>query len=331
MAVTNDTQSRKWLLTINNPHDNGYTHEKIKELLSEFKSCAYWCMSDEIGLESRTYHTHVFLSCSSAVRFSTVKKKFPTAHIDVCAGTSQQNKDYVFKEGKHTGSKKEDTRVANTQEEWGELPIERQGKRNDLDDLYDMIKSGLSNYEIVEASPNYMLHMDKIERVRQTILEEKYKNEWRTLDVTYIYGLTGMGKTRGVMETYGYDKVFRITDYQHPFDAYSGQNVIVFEEFYSANMKMSDMLNYLDGYPLELPCRYANKRACFTKIYIISNIALEEQYKGVQDENPEKWNALLRRIHKVKVYNGTDTREYEREQYFLENKGFSLITKTPFD
>ncbi len=44
------------------------------------------------------------------------------------------------------------------------------------------------------------------------------------------------------------------------------------------------MLNYLDGYPLKLEARYSDKTACYTKLYIISNISLEEQYPNVRDE-----------------------------------------------
>lgn len=32
-----DTQCRKWQVTINNPLEKGYTHEKIKEILSQYK------------------------------------------------------------------------------------------------------------------------------------------------------------------------------------------------------------------------------------------------------------------------------------------------------
>lgn len=312
--MENDVRSRKWLVTINNPVEKGMEHNAIKAQLQLFKNCVYWCMSDEIGKDGGTYHTHIFICCSGAVRFSTLKKRFNGAHFDVCKGTAIDNKNYVFKEGKWSNTEKEDTRVDGTQEEWGDCPVERQGQRNDISDLYAMIKEGLTNYEIIESNPQYMLNLDKIERARQTVLEERFKNEWRDLTVAYIYGTTGAGKTRSVMDKYGYSNVFRVTDYEHPFDGYKGQDVIVFEEFRSS-LRIDDMLKYLDGYPVEVPCRYANKIACFTKVYIISNIALTEQYPNVQKEQTETWNALLRRIGKVrihikdKVYEGT-TEEY---------------------
>lgn len=320
--MENDVRSRKWLVTINNPVEKGMEHNAIKAQLQLFKNCVYWCMSDEIGKDGGTYHTHIFICCSGAVRFSTLKKRFNGAHFDVCKGTAIDNKNYVFKEGKWSNTEKEDTRVDGTQEEWGDCPVERQGQRNDISDLYAMIKEGLTNYEIIESNPQYMLNLDKIERARQTVLEERFKNEWRDLTVTYIYGTTGAGKTRSVMDKYGYSNVFRVTDYEHPFDGYKGQDVIVFEEFRSS-LRIDDMLKYLDGYPVEIPCRYANKIACFTKVYIISNIALTEQYPNVQKEQAETWNALLRRIGKVRIHIKDKVHEGTTEEYI---NGFIPVT-----
>ena len=103
------------------------------------------------------------------------------------------------------------------------------------------------------------------------------------------------------MDKYGYTNIFRVTDYDHPFDNYKGQDVVLFEEFRSS-LKIQDMLNYLDGYPLELPCRYANKIACYTKVYIITNIPLSVQYTSVQNEHLETWLAFKRRIKMVVHY-----------------------------
>lgn len=295
-----DSQSRKWQLTINNPDYHEVTHDTIKIAVGTMKSVIYWCMADEIG-EEGTRHTHIFLAARSAIRFSTIKKLFPAAHIEMCKGTCQQNMEYVSKTGKWEKDRKHETCVNGTFEEFGEMPVERQGKRNDLDDLYDMIKSGMNDYDIVNEDPTYMTFLDTIQKTRQLVVQEKFRETFRDLDVTYIWGDTGTGKTRSVMEGHGYSNVFRVTDYSHPFDAYSGQDVILFDEFRSS-LLLADMLKYLDGYPLELPCRYLNKYACFTKVYIISNIPLAKQYTVAQMDNYETWLAFIRRIHTVKYF-----------------------------
>jgi len=53
------TSSRKYQLTINNPLDHNFTHEKIKEQLKLFTGIDYWCMCDEKG-ENGTPHTHIY-------------------------------------------------------------------------------------------------------------------------------------------------------------------------------------------------------------------------------------------------------------------------------
>lgn len=71
------------------------------------------------------------------------------------------------------------------------------------------------------------------------------------------------------------------------------------------------------GYPLELPCRYANKQACYTEAYIISNLPLEKQYVSEQHEKPEAWDALLRRINCVRVFDLDGShKDYTVHEYF---------------
>lgn len=297
-----DKQARKWQLTINNPQDKGLDHDAIKKALEQFKSCVYWCMADEVGLDTHTPHTHLFFCLKTPGKFSTVKKRFPEAHIEAARGTVQENRDYVSKSGKWSEDEKSDTSIPGTFEESGEPPEEPgQGARTDIAVIYQQIEDGLSNAEIMAANPDAAMHIGKMDKIRQDILEARYREQWRDLEVTYIFGPTATGKTRGVMEQHGYGSVYRVTDYNHPFDRYAQEPVLCLDEFCSS-LLIGDMLDYLDGYPLALPARYANRQACFEKVYIISNIDLTEQYPNVQTNEPATWEAFLRRIHRVIEY-----------------------------
>lgn len=307
-----DPQGRKWLCTVNNPTAKGLDHQAIKTILSNFQSLIYYCMADEKG---QTEHTHLFMAFSSPVRFSTIKGRFPEAHIDRANGTAAENRAYVQKSGKWEGSEKGETSIPDTFEEWGEIPIERQGERTDLALLYGMIKDGLSNYEIMEANPDYIVSLDKVERARQAVREQQYRDTFRQLEVVYIWGPTGTGKTRSIMERYNYSGVYRVTDYAHPFDSYAGEDVLLLDE-YSSNFKLRELLNLLDGYPLSLPCRYTNRVACYTKVYIISNLNLSKQYVDEQYRDAATFAALLRRIHKVVQYTDVGVfHEYDTAEY----------------
>ena len=307
-----DPQGRKWLLTINNPTEKGLDHKAIQEILTQFPSLLYWCMADEKG---ETEHTHVFFALEHPTRFSTIKRRFPTAHIDRAEGTAAECRAYVQKSGKWAESDKAETSIPGTFEEWGELPIERQGERTDLALLYQMIKDGMSNYEIMEVNPDYLVSLDRVERARQAVREQQYRETFRKLEVTYLWGPTGVGKTRSVMEKYSYSGVYRVTDYAHPFDSYAGEDVLLLDE-YGSNFKIRDLLNYLDGYPLTLPARYSNRVACYTKVYIISNICLSKQYTDIQWDSPATFAALLRRIHKVIHYTAPgEFQEFDTQEY----------------
>lgn len=267
-------------------------------------------MSDEIG-KNGTYHTHIYLVYKNPVRFSTLTKMFnEKAHIEFCKGTSEENRNYVFKTGKWAGTEKGETNLVNTHFEFGTIPVEKQGKRTDIELLIEEVKAGATNNEILLKYPEFAFRLDGIDKIRATVMGAKFQDTFRKLDVTYIYGIAGSGKTRSILEKYGYSNVYRTTDYQHPFDSYACQDIIVFEEFRSS-LKIEEMLNYLDGYPVELPARYSNRTACFTKVYIITNIPLEEQYTNIQEKQPETWNALLRRIHHYLFYSSTGIHELD--------------------
>ncbi|MBQ8356086.1 MAG: hypothetical protein IJY40_10810 [Oscillospiraceae bacterium] len=98
------------------------------------------------------------------------------------------------------------------------------------------------------------------------------------------------------------------------FDSYKGQPVLVFEEFHS-QISISDMLNFLDIYPVMLPARYYDRVACYTEVYITSNIPLEDQYPEIQKCKLETWKAFLRRIHTVTEFRrGGIIREVKNEE-----------------
>lgn len=297
--MPNDTQSRKYQLTFNNPLEHGLDHDAIKHTLDQLKSAVYWAMADEMGLETHTPHTHLYLQTRTPARFSRIKKLFPDAHIETAHGSPSENRDYIAKSGKWADDPKADTSIPGTFEEWGTIPEEPgQGFRSDIAQLYNLIVEGKSNAEIMAQNPDLAIHISRMDKIRQDVLEARYRDEFRQLDVTYIFGPTATGKTRGVMEKHGYSNVYRVTDYTHPFDRYAQEPVLLFDEFRS-NLLIGDMLDYLDGYPLALPARYSQRQACYTTVYIISNIDLSQQYKNVQENEPATWRAFLRRIHHV--------------------------------
>ena len=82
-----NSQSRKWALVINNPLECEFTHERVYEILMKFFP-DYFCMADEIA-KTGTFHTHIFIYSHSPIRFSTLKNRFPIAHIEKAIGNAK--------------------------------------------------------------------------------------------------------------------------------------------------------------------------------------------------------------------------------------------------
>jgi len=298
--MANNSQSRKWLLTINNPLECGLDRDKIIQSLNAFFP-EYYCLADEIATTG-TPHTHVFLYRKSAIRFNTIKKVFPIAHIEKSYGSVVENRDYIAKQGKWANSDKAETSVVGSFYESGTPPSEKEEKSPQMYELIQNINDGMTTLDIIKNTPGMAFRIRDIDIIRQTILAEKYTNEYREVEVCYLFGVSGAGKTMHIFQKYQGREICRVTNYRSgyniSFDGYNGQDVLVFEEF-NSQIPITNMLNYLDIYPLLLPARYSDRIACFTKVYITSNLPLNQQYRDAQLNTPEIWKAFFRRIHRI--------------------------------
>lgn len=281
----------------------------------------YFCAAEEKGLECGTHHIHIYVLFKNPVRFSTVKYLFASGgDIRTARGTSAECRAYVSKTGaKWENDKKSDTKIESSFEEYGEFPDEKLGATCIEGLIITRIQDGATNAELISEFPHFALKgLRDIEYVRQSLRAEEYRNRWRDLETVYIFGETNTGKTRSVFDKHGYSNVYAVSNYKHPFDLYFNEEVMLFDEF-TSGIRIQDMNNYLDGYPIALPARYTNKQACYEKVYIISNLELRHQYRSVQNTYPAVWSAFLRRIHQVVHFlpNGI-RREYSTDEYMQQ-------------
>ena len=295
-------KGRKWQITINNIDEIGIDFDNLKNIIKKrWPAVEYFCYCEEVGKETGKRHWHMFLKHPNGINGSSILKVFPGAHLEYCTGTCKQNRDYIYKEGKYEGSEKEDTRQEGMQYEFGECPEESQGQRNDLIELRELIKTGKSNAEIYSINAQYLKYANSIDKIRLDILSDKNGNEWRDIEVTYIEGATGTGKTRGIVESYGYRNIWRIVKDDYSWNGYVDQDVAVFEEFRNT-FAFTDMLNFLDGHPVQGRAMHGFRQLGYKNVFMCSNWRLDEQYKNIQEEHPRDWQAFLRRINKVKNF-----------------------------
>lgn len=272
-----DTQKRSWILTI--PAE-GNDQASVEEKLERYRYVGQL----ERGETTGYLHWQILVNHPHAIRFSTLKNLFPTAHIEPRKGNLVQALAYVTKAETFAG-----VSVGNMKE----LP-EAKEKKLGLADFHQLISEGASVDELIANHPSALFFANRLRELERTLAFQRGR-ELRDVKALYIHGKTGVGKTRTLWERYGAD-MYRVSSYSNPWDSYRRESVLVLDEFYGRNFAFDFLLNVLDRYPLELPARYANKQACWTTVAVVSNVPLSEQYAEVQASNPRGWQALLRRF-----------------------------------
>ena len=304
-----EIQSRKFLGTLNNPTEWGYDSDKVIRLLSELAGCLYIAIAEEIGAQEHTPHFHIFVVYKNPKAKSTMCNTVPKAHWDECRGTIEQNRDYVFKQGKWADSEKGTTALPETQREWGEIPSECKEfptrKSDVMDAINEMIEEGLSPSEIMGKHAGYCEYADTIKRayiLRRTADAPPV----RDVKVHYVVGASGSGKTYTYKRLCDrYADVYLVTDYANDmtaaFDRYQAENVIVLDEF-RGNVRFSTFLNLTDKYRCDIHARYVSTMALYSEVYITSIYPPEKLYENLVEtasQGIEPRQQLYRRISDI--------------------------------
>lgn len=281
-------RSRGWFITAwPDKREEGQMASDLVNKCHADDKIEYAACFREICPETGKEHFHLWVYWQNAITPKGMADRLGLVHGEYNGqrqrGTHQQVLDYIEKDA--------DIVFCH-----GEIPKEDEKKTSAWDYILEMLENGATDSEIMRAYPAHFGRCRQgIAGMRMELLSERI-NTWRDVEVTYIWGETGAGKTRGVLEQTGNPiDVYRVTDYNHPFDNYRGQKILLLEEFRSS-LPIEQMLVYLDGYFCELPCRYANKVSGWEQVYIVTNIPMDHQFAGVQANHPETWQAFLRRI-----------------------------------
>lgn len=276
---TNPTRSRNWILTV---AVDKMDREEICDALKDYR---YSGQMEEAA--SGFLHWQIMVQSDNAIRFDALKKKMPTAHIEAMKGSTQQLYDYCNKES---------TRIEGTSLSNGVMTLSNRGAtRKTLEDFRSEVRAGARVSDVIRSNALTGAQINALREYSNALTEEKYGNCTRDIEVFYLHGTSGTGKTSMIYETYEPRDIYRVTNYKHPFDAYEGQDVLVLDEFYES-ISFGYLLDVLDRWPLQLQARYGDKWAAFTTVWIISNRQLKDQYKYKRETAPEEYAPWLRRI-----------------------------------
>jgi hypothetical protein len=247
--------------------------------------------------ENGTEHYQGYVELKKRLRLNQVKALLgsDTIHIEARRGTAQEASDYC---------KKDDSRMDGFEPvEFGEMKTTEPGKRNDLKEFKDAVMSGSKRKrDLVEEHFNVLARYPKFYDTLTMINRPK-----RTVDltVTLLYGETGLGKTRKVMDLHGDDEELFVAPLNNGtmwYDTYDGHKKVLIDDFAGAasHISLTALLRLLDRYPVLVPTKGSHTWWLPDHIYITTNILPKDWYKWENRE--EQYKALARRFHRVEWY-----------------------------
>lgn len=273
--MENKTKFRNFCFTLFN-----FTNDdklKINNLQDKF--CNYIIYADEICPTTGREHLQGYLEFIDQIRFSGIKRLIhDEISVRACKGSFTDNFIYCSKTKKYYES--------------GKRKI--QGKRNDLIEL----KTRFFNNERIDTILNDCNSFQQIKIIEKLIQYKKLSKIRIKLDIIYITGECGSGKTEYAYSLLKDDFWRNCPSGLDWFDGYVGQEDVLINEFRDTFCKLHMLLELLDGYELKVPIKggfthWYPKRIIFTSIYPPEELYSLNEIDSIQQ--------LLRRIKRTIV------------------------------
>jgi hypothetical protein len=274
---------------------NNYPEDAIDQL-KRLTQIQYYCVGRETSPSTGTPHLQGYAELDAPYRLSSIFTWITGWHVEACKGNQQQNLDYVRKEGNW--------------ESWGTL--KQQGKRSDIHDMVDAIKSNKTFEEVLEAAPTALVRYPRAYNMIKFNFDRNRAQAERDIEVVVFYGGAGTGKTRSATRLAPNAFLKHAGISLKWWDGYTGEEELIIDDFDGSCAPYRQLLNLLDRYKLQLEVKGGFTWALWKKVYITSNIHPKEWYPG-QDYEP-----IRRRIKRIVRYStlyalGTRTEEVDAD------------------
>ena len=296
---TSGPRTRHFFITVNNPLEKGWTHEKLIAT-AKTNDLIYYVISDEVGLEKGTPHTHFFICYKNPKSLEKKYKDFEGCDVEEKHdfSTFSQTRDYVLKQGKYAGSSKEDTRVDGTQEEWGCLPRDRKSRLTN-DQIEEKLEKGEDVNNILKDCGILKPQMEQGIRNYHMRLKDKEVPMLKEQTVVLHLGECDNYLKKEIKK--GLDDFFVVRNYRNPWDTYQGEKIL-FLDRYKGQFGYGDFLNIIDNLKVPIDARYQNKKSLWTEVHIITPWTLNEiliEMVAKDRENYFDINEVLEKINTI--------------------------------
>lgn len=256
-----------------------------KPILADTKLVRYAIYGLESCPTTKKQHWQSYVEFVSPIRISAIKKMYNdnTLHAEKRKGTRDQAREYCMKDKNFTEHGK-----------W----ITGQGYRSDLESVVKkLVDKEITLPELMIEEPMiYCKYRNGLRDIAAQVKKNSSK-DYRKLSVILLTGPTRCGKTRYAMEnlqggykTEGYNLKW--------WEDYEGEDTIVIDE-YNNDIPVTWLLQILDGHQVKLPIKGSHTYANWTKVYITTNLKIEEIHPLAK---PEHRDALFKRITEIKSF-----------------------------
>lgn len=272
------TRSRNWIVV---GYDENRPFDENDDLFT------YGVMQREICPTTQRVHWQAYAECKNPITMSALlKHMIHGTHVEPrMARTGEQAANYC---------KKTESAIPDTQYEFGKIRNAPGVKSNDDEavDVIELARNPETTWnDMLDEHPGFALRHDRaISRIMQ---ERRPAKRYRDVKVSVVWGKTGVGKTRRIVEL-EQDNLY-LKDNSQWWDHYDQHQAVLFDDFYGQH-RVSEMLRWLDGYHVQLNVKGGHTWLHATRIYITSNHPPELWYPSIDNEVRA---ALNRRINTI--------------------------------
>lgn len=266
------TQIRNFVFTCNNYTD--LSIDKIKSLPDTFE-CNYYIYGKEIG-EKGTPHLQGYVELKSRVSFKKLTKHLNGFHIERRKGTAESAIQYCKKDG--------DVVTHGTPK--------NPGQRTDLQSLKSMLQASPS-IKLLLNQDEFQLNYQSL-RFAENLLKYYDKPRDYKPNVTWLYGQSGVGKTRAAIAALP-NAYFKSNGSGKWWPGYDGEEDIIVDDVESDSYGLKYILGLCDRYPFNVETKGGSREFRGRNIFITSLQHPEVEYKSTW-QSDKIYPQLARRI-----------------------------------
>lgn len=326
-----DTVSRSWFVVFPYPEQHGYSglpNEIIEQMKKEWigdnpLKKGYWayCISDK-GMP----HIHMILESSGSMRFSAVKKVYPTAHLEPTKGSKKQILAYIKKEPPFDEKGEQVICFTSFGNIEGNKRFALSNTNETLQAIEKLLEDGLTPNQIMSEDIRFRKEESLI---RKAYFAKRYKETppKREIKVYWHMGNSGSGKSYTYVrlcEKYGDENIYLFTDYANKgiggFDGYCGEMILFMDELKRESLSFELLLTIMQGYRTQIHCRFFNAYALWSEVHLTSIYPPEVIYADMVSRGERKIDPIEQLLRRINTYVYHYQYEGRYETYELEGK-----------